>query len=343
MTLAPEGIISSHSSGMTEVGKGCYAEAYNKASSRHEKRLLTSAYSALKTDFRSWRREESLKPYWLESSPAPTRKELAWSGGGKAVLGLIGQGVFEADCGVWTGDFWAGLRDSGVLRQKKSGRSPWTWRAKLKGLPDLAADLAQAQEVLIKVSRQEDSKGRKMVRSVSSLFPDPQASSPGWLAGVLSGMTLETRLGKWVLESGRVRPRVLEWLKEAGVWHCGSMKGGIWVSPFYLPLVAKYGPPRSMGRWETIRREGWDDILAGEWLPLATWEVVFGHEVAGKWPSRAWSLPWAIGHATRARHGIDREKAHLAAVQRGIGTPAVWLKCVCSEWRERNEDEKRKS
>lgn len=313
--------------------KGCYVDAYKNAGSRNDRRLLASAMATLKRDLRSWRHEESMEPYWLEDSPAPTTKELYKSGGMEAVLGIIRRGDLIDECGIWTGDFWKGLKDSGVAKPAESDRSPWTWRVRLRNLPELAKDMEEAEGVLIKVARQEDSKGRRRVRSGSSLLPEPAGTSPGWLAGVLSGMVLVRRLGVWVLESPGVVTSTLDRLKDAGVWHCGSLNGGLWVSPFYLPLVAKYGPPRSMGRWETIREVKGCDILAGDWLPLSTWEVVFGHEVAGRWPTSAWSLPWAIGHATRARLGIDRRWAHLAAVSRGVGEPAVWLKGICNDWR----------
>lgn len=313
---------------------GCYIDAYKNTHSRNDRRLLASAMATLKRDLRSWRHEESMEPYWLEDSASPTARELDWSGGMEAVLGVIRRGDLARECGVWTGDFWKGLRDSGIAKRAESDRSPWTWRVRLRDLPELAKDMEESEGVLIKVARREDSKGRRRVRSGSSLLPEETGGGPRWLAGVLSGMVLVRRLGVWVLESSGVEASTLDRLKEAGVWHCGSLRGGLWTSPFYLPLLAKYSPPRSGGRWEAIRGVKGSEILAGDWLPLSTWEVVFGHEVAGRWPTSAWSLPWAVGHATRARKGIDRRWAHKAAVSRGVGEPAVWLKVICNEWRQ---------
>lgn len=314
-------------------GKDCYAEVYKKARSRHEKRLLAAAMGGLHKDFRAWRREESMKPYWLDSSAPPTRNELLGSGGYKAVLDVIRRGDLTGTCGIWTGDFWAGLRDSGILRPRQR-RSAWTWRVRLDGMPELAKDMEETCEVLISLSRRKDSWGRRIVRSESSLLPEPAKPTPGWLAGMLSGMVLVERLGVWVLETKRASPRGLDWLKESGVYHCGAMGGGLWVSPFYLPLVSRHSPMRSGRRWESLRSLSGQKILAGDWLPISTWEVVFGHEIGGKWPTMAWGLPWVIGHATRVRHEISREKAHMMGVGRGIGEPLPWLKGLCKEWLE---------
>ena len=269
--------------------------------------------------------------YWLDSSAPPTKNELQYSGGYKAVLEVIRRGDLTGTCGIWTGDFWAGLRDSGILRSRNH-RSAWTWRVRLEGMPELALDFEEAEEVLISLSRRKDSWGRRIVRSESSLLPEPTKPTVGWLAGVLSGMVLVERLGVWVLESRGVEPRCLDWLKESGVYHCGAIGGGVWVSPFYLPLIARHCPIRSSERWERLKGLKRQRILAGDWISLSTWEIVFGHEIAGRWPSKSWGLPWAPGHATRAREGIDRQKAHMLGVSRGIGEPLPWLKELCKEW-----------
>lgn len=318
--------------------KDCYAEVYKTAKSRCDKRLLAAAMSALHKDFRAWRREESMAEYWLDPSAPPTHNELRTSGGREAVLEVIRRGDLVGTCGVWTGDFWAGLRDSGILRPK-TGRSAWSWRVRLEGKPELAKDMEETEEVLISVSKLKDSWGRRIVRSESSLLPESSGPTPGWLAGLLSGMDLVERLGVWVLEMKRLEPRVLNWLKESGVWHCGALGGGLWISPFYLPLVSRHSPMRSGERWKRLRGLKRQKIIGGDWIPLSTWEIVFGHEIAGKWPDRAWGLPWAPGHATRTRMGIDRRKAHMIGVSRGIGEPAPWLKELCKEWRRHEEIE----
>lgn len=273
-----------------------------------------------------------MKHYWLDPSAPPTNNELRVSGGYKAVLEVISRGDLTGTCGVWTGDFWAGLQDSGIL-QRRTGRSPWTWRVRLGNLPELSQDLEETKEALFSLSKQEDSKGRRMLRSQSSLLPAGTKASKEWLAGLLCGMPLVERLGVWVLESRSIGTRSLNWLKESGIYHSGAIGGGVWVSPFYLPLVSRHSPLRSGRRWESIRGLKRQKILGGEWLALSTWEVVFGHEIAGKWPDKAWGLPWAPGHATRTREEIDREKAHMLGVSRGVGEPAVWLKELCKEWR----------
>ncbi len=314
--------------------KSCYAVIYNNLANRNEKRIFASAISALKYDICSWRREESLARYWLDDSPAPTASELRTSGGREAVLKAIGSGVLEGDCGCWTGAFWAGLRDSCTIRLKVGERGPWSWRAHFRQAPELERDLREATEVKIEVSRKKDIRGRATVRSISSLFPEPKEPCPEWFAGVLSGMALVKRLGVWVLEAKEVTSRCIGWLGDSGVWHSGAIGGGIWISPFYLPLMAKWSPRCSGSRWEAIKGLKGEEILGGEWLPLSTWEVVFGLDGTGHWPDKAWGLPWAIGHATRARMGVDRKMAHLMAIERGCGSPAGWLKKVCIEWRK---------
>lgn len=301
---------------------------------RNQTRILTATFSALKDDLWAWRHEASLKKHWKEKSPAPTARELETSGGRLAVLEAVRNGEFQEECGVWTGAFWGGVKDSGTLRSRPLVKNFWGWRANLTLLREFEKDMEEATDVKIRLSPGTDCHGRREIRSWSILFPEPVVSSPQWLAGVLSGMALVRRLGVWVLESRAVTRRCLEWLEEAGVWHCGAIGGGIWVSPFYLPLVARYSPRRSGARWEPLGRHRGREILAGEWLPLSSWEVAFGSEIGGHWPDRAWGLPWAVSHGQRALMGIDRRRAHLMAVERGCSEPSVWLKGLCKEWRE---------
>jgi hypothetical protein len=314
-------------------GTGCYAKAYEIAKSRNERRVLAAAMTALKVDLCGWARESSMKAFWLENSPPPTKGELEGSGAPQVIWDKISQGVLEAETGVWTGAFWEGLIDSGALRRDKA-RAPWTCKARLRDLPELEEDLRTAKDVKIIVGRVKDKSGIVRVRSVSSLQPKPGVHGASWFAGVLSGMTLVKRLGEWVLESREVTPRCLRWLEEAGVWHCGALGGGVWVSPFYLPLVASHCPPASGGRWERIKEEPREAVLGCEWLPLVTWEVTIGLDRHGHWPDVGWGLPWAPGHATRSRMGFNRRDAHVMALSRGIDSPALWLKELGKKWRE---------
>lgn len=312
-----------------------YPEAYALAKTRHERRVLACVHYSLHNGYFPWRHPEAIEKLWLEPTPSPTVGELRWSGGRRAVLEAIGDGALERECGVWTGDFWAGLVDSGVVWRREANGGEWQWRGNFRHARELLGDMEGAKEVRVDVSPREDRWGRRGIRSMSSLLPEPAEANARWFAGMLAGMSLVERMGLWTLESRRPTERGMRFLSESGVWFTGAVGGGIWISPFYLPLVGHISPVGVGGRWEAIRGLRRARIYGGQWLPYATWEVVFGKGFGGVWPDRPWGLPWAPNHATRARDGVDRKRAHQEALARGCGYPAGWLKGLCVEWRER--------
>ena len=306
-----------------------YSCLYESASSRHERRLVCAAMSSIKYDIFSWMRPESLSPFWLEDSFVPTTLEIRYSGGRPAVMDLIRSIDFSSDCGVWTKSFLAGLKDSGAIFSCGENDCPWRYFFISPGRSELDGDFLNTEDIFISVNSGTDSFGRKKVRSSSFVFQDISEPDAGWLAGLLSGMRLKEHSGHWVLESRYLTSRAISWLSSSGVWFCGGLNRDTWISPFYLPLVSHLCPPLVGSRWESIKHKRFYNVLACDWLPLSTWEVVFSKSISLRWPNRGWGLPWALNYSSRARRGIDRRLAHRWAVERGVGSPAKWLKDLC--------------
>ena len=255
--------------------------------------------------------------------------------GRKLTIERISQGNLgiEDKLGVWTGEFWCGLKLSGALK-KSVGTEFVIWE---KGHGDLIEDLIEMPLMKRLEPTASRSGLRRLRRCYAAYLPPVDPLGAAVLAGLLTGAALhEANDETWlnVPDNEAVRAFLNGW----GLpFRTARLHGRnrLLVSPLFGVLVAHLMPPHSARRMLAIKRAG--DC---PYLSAVLWEMALSRRYCPYMPF-ATALPYGCSKATFFRKGWHRADLHKAGwLSFGIRI-SDRFRAVLVTWYERQINERK--
>jgi hypothetical protein len=292
--------------------------------SGREERILAAVASAqcLKHP-RAQEHMEIIGQFWDLPTGQPTRHQ-ACARNQRAYRRRIclGNLAVDGEMRPFTGGFFHGLRLGGALRASEKSHRHW----RLHGPVHKALEEDLECMPLPGSLGRPDVRGRRFVRSCPALLLPPSDSLG---ADVLAGVYAAALWRRHENQDFLAVPSSfdLKLLLEAWcLWHVSTGLQTL-LSPFYGVLLGGTGwlPFASYSRLLGATAPAGCPLL-----PLMVYNLAFVPR--GKFPDRAWRLPFLVSHATRCRKGWSRQELHRLAVKEGIARVPLRLRLVLDDF-----------
>lgn len=276
---------------------------------------------------------ELMRPWYPSLLYYPTRGEVDYAGGRKAVIQRIRQSglTVSGDLRPWTTDFLLGLRLSGAIR-RESFRGDGRYQIWLPAHGALVEDMEEATNLPRQLKVYPSTPCVCRLSKCPALWLPPEnPKGAEVVAGLIAGAEMRALDGdgEWMLlpDDDGVRGLLDAWTIQHKPVHLPRRKALVAVSPFFASLFCHLMPKRSAERIRSCRNPG-----DGETLAMLYWAVCFADR-GMQLPPFANAIPFAVSPRTFRRREIDRSDLHRVAVcEAGLANLSPGLRELLRRW-----------